>query len=139
MTLTKYNEWMPTSFSGMLDKFFNESLSHSKLQNFVPQVDVVETDKHYEIHVAVPGMKKEDFKINITDNRITISGERKFSEEKKEKKFHSIETPYGSFSRTFFLPEHANKEAIEANYKEGILEIIIPKDDRKKESTITVK
>jgi HSP20 family protein len=83
------------------------------------------------VQVAVPGLNKEDFKIEINDNYLTVSGERKFSNEKKEKNFHSIETNYGSFSRSFTLPDNADGSNIAAKYNNGILELVIPKDEKK--------
>jgi HSP20 family protein len=94
-------------------------------------VDIVENDKAYEIHVAVPGMNKEDFKLDLNDNFLTVSGERKFTKEQKEKNFHSIETQFGTFSRSFALPENVDAAKINAKYNNGILEINVPKDEKK--------
>ena len=137
MSIVKYNsnvnEFVPTSFSNLIDRFFNESLSRSggSAYSFVPKVDVTENENAYEIHVAVPGVNKEDFKIDVNDSLLTISGERKFTKEKKENNFHSIETQYGSFGRSFSLPENVDITKIEAKYNNGILEITVPKDEKK--------
>jgi len=127
------NDFIPTSFNSLIDRFFNESMARSggSAYSFVPRVDVVEKDNSFEIHVAVPGMNKEDFKIDLNDNYLTISGERKFSTEKKEGNFHSIETQYGTFSRSFSLPENVDAQKISAKYVNGILEVSIPKDEKK--------
>lgn len=90
-----------------------------------------ETDMVYEIQFAVPGLSKDDFKIELNDNYLTVSGERKISSEKKEQNFHSIETQYGSFSRSFNLPENVDASKINAKYNNGILELSIPKDEKK--------
>jgi HSP20 family protein len=79
----------------------------------------------------VPGLNKDDFSIEIKDNYLTVSGERKFSNEKKDKNFHSIETNYGSFSRSFSLPENVNADKTQAKYTNGILELTLPKDEKK--------
>lgn len=133
MSIIRYNanEFVPTSFSTLIDRFFNESIARTGGSNFLPKVDVAETDKAYEIHVAVPGMKKEDFTIELNDNFLTISGERKLTNEKREKNFHSIETQYGAFSRSFNLPENVDATKINAAYTNGILELVIPKDEKK--------
>jgi HSP20 family protein len=136
MSIIRYNalnEFTPTSFSNLIDRFFNESLSRSggSAYSFVPRVDIVEAEKAYEIHVAVPGVSKEDFKIDINDNILTISGERKFSKEKKESNFHVVETQFGTFSRAFTLPENADAATISAKYVNGILEVTVPKDEKK--------
>lgn len=133
MSIIRYNanEFVPTSFSTLIDRFFNDSLARTGGSNFLPKVDVAETDKAYEIQIAVPGMKKEDFSIELNDNFLTISGERKLTNEKKEKNFHSIETQYGAFSRSFNLPENVDATKINAAYTNGILELVIPKDEKK--------
>ena len=145
MTITKYNPefnvMRPESFSSVLDRFFNDSLMNAAKRNeFVPQVDISENDKNYTIEVAVPGMKKEDFKIDINNKVLEISGERKMNNEVKEENFHSIETSYGSFKRSFRLPEEVSESKISATYKDGILELLLPKSVEKKlKYTIPVK
>src|ERR1041384_7704991 len=102
MSIVRYNssllnDYAPVTFSHLIDRFFNESLSRSggSAYSFVPKVDIVETEKGYELHVAAPGMNKEDFKIDLNENFLTISGERKFTKEQNENNFRSIETQYG--------------------------------------------
>jgi HSP20 family protein len=133
MSIIRYNpnDFTPTSFSSIMDKFFNDTVQRSGHSTFVPKVDVIESEKAFELHVEVPGMNKEDFNIEINDNYLTISGERKFSTEKKEKDFHTIETRYGSFSRSFTLPDTIDSDKINAKYNNGILELTIPKDEKK--------
>ncbi|MCE7863332.1 MAG: Hsp20/alpha crystallin family protein [Bacteroidetes bacterium CHB5] len=133
MSIIRYNanEFVPTSFSALVDRFFNDSLTRSGGSTFVPKTDVVETSNAYEVHLAVPGLNKEDFTIEVNDNFLTVSGERKFQNEKKEKNYHAIETHYGSFSRSFTLPENVDASKINAKYNNGILEISIPKDEKK--------
>ena len=72
-----------------------------------------------------------NFKIEINDNNLTVSGERKFTNEKKDKNFHSVETNYGSFSRSFTLPDNSDGSKISAKYNNGILELVIPKDENR--------
>ena len=135
------NNYGPTSFSNLIDRFFNDSLARSggSAYSFVPRVDILEEEKSFEIHVAVPGMNKDDFKIDLNDNYLTISGERKNSREKKENNFHSVEIQYGTFSRSFTLPENVDGNGISAKYVDGILEVSIPKDEKKSlKSTIKV-
>ena len=137
MSIVRYNsalnDFVPTSFSNLIDRFFNESVSRAggSAYSFVPRVDIIEAEKAFEIHVAVPGMSKEDFKLDLNDNLLTISGERKFTKEKKDNNFHSIETQYGTFSRAFSLPENVDAGKISAAYNNGILEITVPKDEKK--------
>ena len=137
MSIVRYNsvlnDFVPTSFSNLVDRFFNDSLGRSggSAYSFVPKVDIIENEKAFEIQVAVAGMNKEDFKIDLNDNHLTISGERKFVKEKNENNFHSIETQYGTFSRSFSLPENVDAQKIDAKYNNGILELVIPKDEKK--------
>ena len=144
MSIVRYstaNDFVPTSFSNLIDRFFNDSLARSggSAYSFVPRVDILEEEKSFEIHVAVPGMNKDDFKIDLNDNYLTISGERKNSREKKENNFHSVEIQYGTFSRSFTLPENVDANRITAKYVDGILEVSIPKDEKKSlKSTIKV-
>jgi HSP20 family protein len=126
------DEMTPSSFSSMLDRFFNDSLNSRKaMANFTPHVDTAETEDSYEIEVSLPGLKKEEIDIDFQDGRLTISGERKFSDEKKTKKYHMLESQFGSFSRSFYLPDSINSEAIDAEFEDGVLRITVPKEMRK--------
>jgi HSP20 family protein len=137
MALIRYNsalnDFTPTAFSNLIDRFFNESAARSggSSYSFIPRVDVIEDEKAFEIHVAVPGMNKDEFKIDLNDNYLTVSGERKYTRDKKENNFHSLETQYGTFSRSFTLPENVDATKISAKYVNGILELNIPKDEKK--------
>jgi HSP20 family protein len=133
MSIIRYNanDYTPTPFSTLIDRFFNESLARTGGSTFVPKVDIAETESAFELQIAAPGLSKDDFKIELNDNSLTVSGERKFSSEKKEKNFHSVETQYGSFSRSFNLPENVDATRIQAKYNNGILELVIPKDEKK--------
>jgi HSP20 family protein len=137
MSILRYsntlNDYTPTTFSNLIDRFFNESVVRTggSQYSFVPKVDITENEKAFELHVVVPGMSKEDFKIDLNENFLTISGERKHTREKKENNFHSIESQYGTFSRTFSLPENVDASNISAAYVNGILEINLPKDGKK--------
>ena len=133
MSIIRYNpnDFVPSSFSSLVDRFFNDSMVHNGGSEFSPKVDVIENENSYEVHLAVPGVSKEDFKVEVNDNYLTVSGERKFTNEKKEKNYHSVETQYGSFSRSFTLPENTDGSKINAKYNNGILEVVIPKDEKK--------
>jgi len=136
MNIVRYsplNDFVPTSFSTLIDRFFNDHVANAggTAHSFVPRVDVVEDEKAFEIHLAVPGMGKDDFKVELNENELTISGERKFSKEKKESSYRSVETQYGKFSRTFVLPENVDGQKIQAQYENGILLLTLPKDEKK--------
>lgn len=137
MSIVRYNsalnDFVPTTFSNLIDRFFTESVGRSggSAYSFVPRVDVFEDEKAFDVHVAVPGMNKDDFKIDVNDSLLTISGERKFTKERKENNLHAVETQYGNFSRSFSLPENVDATKISAKYNNGILEVNIPKDEKK--------
>ena len=136
MSIVKYRNgargYYPSNMGGLLDRFFNDSLyDNTQVQNFIPDVDVLESQKTYELHLAVPGFKKDDFNLAVDDKLLTVSGERKFEDNKSNKTFKSVQTRYGSFERTFTLPENIDATKIEAHYNNGILEVIVPKDETK--------
>lgn len=142
MKLVRYNHLdpaHPTSVSNILDRFFPDSFG-TIARSFSPAVDIAEDDKAYDLELVVPGAKKEDFKIDLTDGKLTISGERKREEKKEGKSYHAVESQYGAFSRSFFLPDDAQTEGIEASYHNGILKITVPKAEKKTtKSVIEVK
>ncbi|MBW3469972.1 Hsp20/alpha crystallin family protein [Arthrospiribacter ruber] len=142
MKLARYNNLdtqYPTSFSSMLDRFFNDSIGQS-VKQFTPAVDISEDQEKYDIQVSVPGMKKSDFNLELVDGRLIISGERKMEEKKEGKNFHSVETHYGSFSRSFYLPEDVETDKISAKYEDGLLKLVLPKAEKKNnKATIEVK
>lgn len=128
---TTSKDFVPVSFSSLIDQFFNDAMVRDGGSTFQPAVDLAETDKGFEVQLSVPGMNKEDFNLEILENRLTISGERKWSKENSGKNFHRVETQYGSFSRSFLIPEQAASTGIEATYQHGILRVFIPKDEQK--------
>jgi HSP20 family protein len=95
--------------------------------DFIPAVNTREADDAYYIEVDLPGVKKEDISINVDDNVLTISGERKIEEERKDEEFYRVESVYGKFERSFTLPEDVDADKIEAEVKDGVLTIRIPK------------
>ena len=132
LTLKPTSNFRGSNMNSFLERFFEDTnLMNSTRGSFIPKVDIAETEKDFEIHVAVPGLEKTDFQIAIEEDRLIVSGERKLKEEKKEKNYHSIETHYGSFSRSFYIPENVDKAAIGATYESGILKLLLLKDEKK--------
>ncbi|MCK9256015.1 MAG: Hsp20/alpha crystallin family protein [Bacteroidales bacterium] len=121
--------YLPSIF----DAFFNEANNLENSTIFTkPEFNVFETEKDFVIEGAVPGMEKKDFKIEINDNLLEISSEKEAKEERKEQKFFYKGFCYGSFKKSYSLPENINKEKINAGYENGILTITIPKDEQAK-------
>jgi HSP20 family protein len=134
MALVKYSDldFRPVTFNSILDNFFNETNSKTgRINKFRPSADVVETDKGYEIEVSLPGIEKNDINIDVNEGTLTISGERKLENEVEGKNYHMVETSYGSFSRSFRIPKLVDSSKIDASYKNGILKVDLPKDEKK--------
>jgi HSP20 family protein len=93
---------------------------------------VYETDKEFVVEAAVPGLEKKDFNIEVNDNVLQISSEKEAKEEKKEQKFYYRGFCYGSFKKSYSLPDNVDKDKIAANYENGILKVVIPKDKEAK-------
>ncbi|WP_400192939.1 Hsp20/alpha crystallin family protein [Hymenobacter sp. B81] len=127
-----FGDSLPQSFSAMLDRFFNDSLAQrGRVSAFSPQVDAYETERSYEIEAALPGLKREDIKVEFHQGRLTISGERRLEQERNDRRYHVLESQYGSFQRSFQLPDVANAQGIEASFEDGVLHVTVPKDEQK--------
>jgi len=108
------------------------------LPEWTPLADITEDDREYVIKAELPELRKEDVKVTVENGVLTISGERKFEKEEKKKKYHRVERGYGSFVRTFALPEDADAGKIKAEFKHGILEVHLPKNEKAKPKQIEV-
>ncbi|TLY21691.1 MAG: Hsp20/alpha crystallin family protein [Nitrospirae bacterium] len=106
---------------------------------WAPLVDIVEDDNEYLIKAELPEVKKEDVKVTVQDDVLTISGERTFEKEEKGRKYHRMERAYGSFARSFTLPEDADGEKVAAEFKNGVLKVHLPKSEKAKPKSIEVK
>lgn len=124
-------------FNTMVENFFandNDFESWWKGAKSMPAVNVVENDQNYVMEVAAPGMKKEDFNIEVKEGMIVISAENKREAEKKDDNFTRREFSYSKFTRSFRLPENVKPEEIAANYEDGILTLNLPKKEMAKPS-----
>jgi HSP20 family protein len=110
-----------------------------KVTEWSPPVDISEDDKEYVVKAELPEVKKEEVKVTVQDNVLSISGERKKETEEKGKRFHRIEREYGSFMRSFALPDDADGSKVNAEYKDGILKVHLPKSEKAKPKSIDVK
>lgn len=125
--------------SGLFD--LDTDLLPARLGVTVPSANVIETEKEYRVELAVPGLTKNDFKIEMENNLLTVSAEKEEEKNEKEKGFTRREYSFNSFSRSFTLPENMMAEKIDAKYEEGVLKIFVPKKEvtpQKPKKEITV-
>jgi len=149
MALIKWRgkEWDPfrelMELQQQTSQLFDSSWEHlpdrlAKEAIWSPSLDVVEDNNNIILKADLPGVKQSDIDISVTGNFLTIKGERKHEEGAKEKKMHRVERFYGSFQRSLSLPDYADTSKIEATYKDGILEVVIPKTEKAKPRQIKV-
>src|SRR5215204_4148359 len=112
----------PEPFSGDLHRLFNTLFEDSPVaQRWVPQMDLVEADDHFLLRADLPGLSEDDVNIEVRDNALTISGERKAEHEQRERGWYRVERSFGSFSRSLSLPEGVDPDAITAGFENGVL------------------
>lgn len=106
-----------------------------------PEVDVYEDDKAIRVQADIPGVEPKDVDVNIEGGRLTVHGERKLEKEDKKENYRRVERSYGSFTRSFTLPDYADTEKVDASFKNGVLDITIPKrpEEAKKSRKVEVK
>jgi HSP20 family protein len=135
------------AFENRLEKLLGRSLLSGTggekevmtVAQWSPRVDIAENDKEYIVKAELPELKKEDVKVTVENGQLSISGERKFEKEEKGKKYHRVERSYGSFLRSFTLPEGVSGEKSTAEFKDGMLTVHLPKDEKAKPKAIDVK
>ncbi|MBP6323133.1 Hsp20/alpha crystallin family protein [Aliarcobacter butzleri] len=141
MLLTKFDPLREfTNMQKMFEAFNAPVASESSLGAFTPKVNTREGEFAYHIDVDLPGVKKDDIKIDVHDNILTIHGERNYKEEIKEEDYYKVETSFGKFQRQFTLPDNVDVENISASSNDGVLEVVVPKLEKAVEKkTIEVK
>ena len=137
MALVKFNEGREgnlthSSFSDIFENFFNDSFISDRMISRVPAVNIAESEGHYHIELAAPGLKKEDFKLDLDRNVLTISAEKTTEQENNDKQYNKREYSYTSFLRSFTLPDSADDAQIDATYTDGILKIDVAKKEESK-------
>jgi HSP20 family protein len=103
-----------------------------------PSVDIFENDNEVVIKAELPGMSAKDIEVNLENNVLTLKGERRFEKEAKEENYHRVEREYGSFSRAFSLPTAVDGDKVAAEYKDGVLKIVLPKREETKPKPIKI-
>lgn len=131
--LNRFDNLFGIEFGSLLraDSFRNRELS--------PNVDIYEKDDKYVIKAEVPGLKKEDIKIDLKDNVLTISGEKKYEDINEKDNYIRVERSYGKFTRRFNVPDNVNPDSVTADYKNGVLNLTLPKKKESLPKQIDVK
>lgn len=106
---------------------------------WLPLVDITEDDKEYLIKAELPAVKKDEVKVAVESGVLTISGERRFEKEEKDKKYHRVERAYGSFVRIFSLPDNADDSKVSAEFNDGVLTVRLTKSEKARPKSIEVK
>lgn len=146
MNLVKWNPWremstLPNRFNRLFDDpFFSIGRmdDDSGLGMWNPAVDLYEKDDHFMIKAELPGVDKNDIKIDLKDRLLTLSGERTYDNEVKEENYYRRERSYGKFQRAFTLPADVDSDKIKADFKDGVLQIEVPKPEEKKAKQVTI-
>ena len=127
-----------------INELFEDTLGRTRVQQgtaagvWYPPVDILESKDSYLIRAELPGMRKEDLKTEVNEGIMTLSGERKFEEPASGVEYHRVERVTGKFSRSFYLPQTVKHDAIKATYRDGILEVQVPKADEAKPRQIDI-
>lgn len=137
MTLVKFNSDKKNNallpgFNDVFDSIFNDTFFSDRMVTRVPAANISESQDHYHIELAAPGLKKEDFKLHLDRNMLNISVEQQSDNNTAGKNYSKREFSYSSFVRAFTLPESANSESVEATYTDGVLKIDIAKKEEAK-------
>ncbi len=136
MTLVKFNKPVSNSlmpgFNDVFDSIFNDTFFNDRMTSRVPAVNISESENHYHVELAAPGLRKEDFKLNLDRNQLSVSVETSAENQEHQKNYSKREYSYGSFVRSFTLPDGADANQIEASYTDGILTIDIAKREEAK-------
>ena len=136
--LAKFGERMPSvmeDFFKPWNEWFDGGLLGRSIN--IPAVNITEQKDEFVVSLAAPGLKKDDFKIDVDGNLLTISSEKEGKKEEKEARYTRKEYSYSSFERSFTIPDEVNKEKIEARYEDGILKLALPKKEEAKKMSIS--
>ena len=146
MTLVRWDPFRELEdMSERLNRVFSRpALRHNGKENltvadWMPTVDISETEGEYLIKAELPEVRKEDVKVTVENGVLTLQGERRQEKEEKGKRYHRVERSYGSFIRSFSLPESVDEGSVKAEYKDGVLNLHLPKSEKVKPKAIDVK
>jgi len=129
----------PEPFSSEINRLFNTLFDDGQAQRWIPAMDLVESDDHFVLKADLPGLGEDDVSIEIRDNALTISGERKSEQEHTERGWYRVERSTGRFSRSLTLPEGVDPDGVMAEFDKGVLEVRIPKPEQRKPRRVQIK
>jgi len=144
MTIVRWEPFRElSSLQTEMNRLFNAAFDTSPAGNggnrrWAPAMDLLETEDHFVLRADLPGMTDSDVNIELEDNVLTVSGERKAEREEKREGFYRVERAFGSFSRSLTLPKGVDAEAVTAGFDNGVLEVRIPKPEQRKPRKITI-
>ena len=125
-------------FNNFFEQPSQTGRSNGTTRRWLPAMDLVETADHYVLRADLPGLSDEDVTIQLEDNVLTISGERKTDHEDQHEGYYRLERAFGSFSRSLTLPDGVDPDSVQAHFDRGVLEISIPKPEQKKPKTVQI-
>jgi len=138
LSMRDFDRWFEDALPRPFTPFFPR-LRVGIEEELMPEVDMFESNGDLVLKAELPGMKKEDIEVTLTDGSITISGEKKKEDEVKKKDYYKLERSYGSFCRTFSLPTDVKGDQVKSTFKDGILEVRMPKSEAAKSKEVKVK
>jgi len=125
-------------FREAFSPLFSEREAELSTRAWAPAVDIFETESNIVLKAELPGVEPKDVEVRVEDNTLYLKGQRKFEKETKEENYHRIERSYGSFARSFALPNSIDGEKVAAEYKDGLLTLTLPKREEAKPKTIRI-
>ncbi|MBW1859224.1 MAG: Hsp20/alpha crystallin family protein [Deltaproteobacteria bacterium] len=140
--ILRRKEFLSRPETDFFDRFFGDFTLPSLMfegTEWTPAFDVSETDRELVIKAEVPGMDKKDINITVSDGMLTIKGEKKHEKKEENERYHRVETRYGTFSRTLRLPTEVKADRVDATYKDGVLNITLPKSEAVEPKKIEIK
>jgi HSP20 family protein len=129
---------LQSDMNRLFDRFFEGRVGNGTSRRWIPAMDLLETEDHLVLRGDMPGMTEDDVNIEIKDNVLTVSGERKAQHEDQGEGYHRVERAFGSFSRSLTLPHGVDAEQVEANFDNGVLEVQIPKPAEAKPTRVQI-
>jgi HSP20 family protein len=135
---TRELDSLQSEFNRLFDSFLGNGGADARARRWVPPMDLVETEDHLVLKADLPGVSKEDVDIEVKDNVLTVSGERKAEHEEEADGYYRIERAFGRFSRSLTLPQGIDNDAISADFTDGVLEVRIPKPEERKPQRVRI-